>query len=166
MKAMRLTWPMALAVALPLLVPTAQAAPDEISLLRCRATADAAARLACYDALVLLPQSTSNSRAQALGTLGTPAAGPPVPAVALFGMEHQVDQQVKEVTSRIVGDFEGWGPRTKFRLENGQIWQVSDDSNAVYSLNSPKVKISRAVLSGFEMEIEGAKRAPRVRRLE
>jgi hypothetical protein len=163
MKAVKWLWPLALG----LLAHGAHADVDEISFLRCRPIADPGARLACYDALKLQPPSTAGAvRAAGAGAPALPGETVPVPAIALFGMEHQNDQQVKEINTRLIGIFEGWGPRTKFRLENGQVWQVSDDSNAVYSLKSPKVKISRAVLSGFEMEIEGAKRAPRVKRLE
>jgi hypothetical protein len=159
MNALRRWWPLALG----LWMQAAHADVDEIGFLRCRPIADAGARLACYDAVKLLPPSSAAPRPDAPVM---PVEILPVPAIALFGMEHQTDQQVKEVSSRIIGSFEGWGPRSKFRLENGQVWQISDDSNAVYSLKSPKVRISRAVLSGFEMEIEGAKRAPRVKRLE
>jgi hypothetical protein len=150
-------------LAVALLAPAAHAGVDEVSFLRCRSVPDAAARLACYDALVWQPQPGAAARAD---TAPMPGQTLPVPAIALFGMEHQNDQQVKEISSRIVGNLDGWGPRSKFRLENGQVWQVSDDSSAVYNLKSPKVKISRALFGGFEMEIEGAKRAPRVKRLE
>lgn len=137
------------------------AAADDGALMRCRSVADNSARLACYDALV--PAAT-------LPTAGTALVSPPpAPAaatVATFGLEQQRDQQLKDISSRIVGDVDGWGPRTRFKLENGQVWQISDDSSAIYALKSPRVKISRAVFSGFEMEIEGAKRAPRVKRVE
>jgi hypothetical protein len=159
MKAWQWMWPLALVG----VAANAQAAIDEVSFLRCRPIADARARLACYDALELNAKPAFAPRND---TAPMPGETVPVPAIALFGMEHQNDQQVKEINSRIIGSFEGWGPRSKFRLENGQVWQISDDSNAVYALKSPKVRISRAVLSGFEMEIEGAKRAPRVKRLE
>jgi hypothetical protein len=130
---------------------------------RCRMITDNMARLNCYDTLLLpLPSGTLARSSDA----PLPGEIVPVPAVALFGMEHQSDRQVKEISSRIVGNFEGWGPRSRFRLENGQVWQISDESSGVYALKSPRVKIARAVLGGFEMEIEGANRAPRVKRLE
>jgi hypothetical protein len=129
---------------------------------RCRMISDNVARLNCYDSLVLpLP-----SGVLARPDMPLPGEIVPVPAVALFGMEHQNDRQVKEINTRVVGSFDGWGPRSRFRLENGQVWQISDESSAVYALKSPRVKIVRAVLGGFEMEIEGANRAPRVKRLE
>ncbi len=171
------------ATACTLGVTAAQA--DDAALQRCRAVPEAASRLACYDALPLAnagnASSTGSSTASTLSTQSTKQAPPPpvagaitvstttlrpAPTEAGFGLEQQRDRQVTQIVSRIVGVVEGWGPRTKFRLENGQVWQVSDDSSAVYNLKSPSVKIERAVLGGFEMEIEGAKRAPRVKRLE
>jgi hypothetical protein len=129
---------------------------------RCRLISDNVARLTCYDTLVLPLPAANSPRAD----VPLPGAIVPVPAVALFGMEHQNDRQVKDISTRILGNFEGWGPRSRFRMENGQVWQISDDSSAVYALKSPRVTISRAVFGGFEMEVEGANRAPRVKRLE
>jgi hypothetical protein len=143
-------------------VGSAGAAAQDNDVKRCRMIIDNVARLTCYDTLVLpLPSGT-------LARPDAPLPGEivPVPAVALFGMEHQSDRQVKEISSRIMGNFDGWGPRSRFRLENGHVWQISDESSAVYALKSPRVRIVRAVFGGFEMEIEGANRAPRVKRLE
>ncbi len=120
------------------------AAADDAALRACRAMADTAARLACYDALPL---------AAALGAALTQG----------FGRERKDD--VAEIVSHIPGLFEGWGPRTRFTLANGQVWQVEDGSSGVYALRDPKVTVRRAALSGFELEVEGAKRVPRVRRV-
>jgi hypothetical protein len=167
-----------------LLLSCGQAATaDDAALQRCRALPEAAPRLACYDALPLANAGSAGSTvtANTLSTQSAKQAPPPLvagatsvstttlrpaPTEAGFGLEQQRDQQVTKIVSRVVGVVDGWGPRTQFRLENGQVWQVTDDTSAVYNLKSPKVKIERAVLGGFEMEIEGAKRAPRVKRLE
>ena len=50
--------------------------------------------------------------------------------------------------------------------QTGQTWQVSDGSSASYYLRDPKVTVRRAPLGGFDMEIEGARKSPRVRRVE
>jgi hypothetical protein len=160
---------------------------NDNALQRCRAMTESAARLACYDALPIAgavagvaANAAATAGANSVATTQLNAAAPgattlstttlraaPVAATeAGFGLEQKRDEQLKVIVSRIVGPVEGWGPRTRFRLENGQVWQVSDDSTAVYNLKSPNVKIERAVLGGFEMEIEGAKRAPRVKRVE
>ena len=89
-------------------------AADDAALHRCRALADAPARLACYDALPL-------------------AAAPAAPATgaATFGMETR-QPEVAAITTHIEGRFEGWQPGSRIRLANGQLWQVSDGSTGAY----------------------------------
>jgi hypothetical protein len=58
--------------------------------------------------------------------------------------------------SRIVGTFNGYGPRTFFHLENGQVWRpVNDDVVKFPPTQNPSVVIYRSVL-GFKMFIERA----------
>jgi hypothetical protein len=148
---------------------------DEAGLKRCRAVADSQARLACYDALPVAGSAAPSapsapSAAVAPAAPAAPPAAAPAPAAppappAGFGLEHSAAAP-QAVVSSIPGAFEGWEPRQRFRLANGQTWQVADDSQGVYSLRDPRVTIRRALLGGFVMEIEGAKRTLRVRRVE
>lgn len=137
------------------------AAANELQ--RCRAIADPAARLACYDALAAAPQAPTAAAA-------TPAAAPaakPADAVASFGFENRLPTEAPDtITSHLAGRFEGWGATTMFRLANGQVWQVIDGSSAFYWLENPKVTLRRAMMGTFFLEIEGAARAPRVKRLQ
>jgi hypothetical protein len=151
--------PLLLLLTLPLLA----AAADDAQLLRCRALGDGAARLACYDALPVVA-------AAAAIVAPAPAVKPPPPAAAAataasFGLE-ATRGELPEITSSLPGRFEGWGPRSRFKLANGQVWQVADDSSGVYDLDNPKVTVRRAALGSYMLEIEGARRAPRVRRVE
>ena len=136
------------------------AAADETALRRCRTLADAPARLACYDAL---PLTALTAPAAAATPSATPASTPPV--AATFGLQ-RADETVLEIVSSIPGLFEGWRAGDRIRLANGQLWQVSDDSTAVYDLRDPKVTVRRAAMGTFVLDIEGARRLPRVRRLE
>lgn len=137
----------------------------------CRAVTDTAARLACYDALPL-PGGAVAAPAPAAKPTGagvTPAPAAPAAATAPaaapnFGQERRDEPQALQ--SSIPGFFEGWGPRTRIRLANGQVWQVVDDSQGVYALTNAKVTVRRAMLGGFVLEIEGANKTPRVRRVE
>jgi hypothetical protein len=142
---------------------------DEAGLKRCRALADGQARLACYDALpVAAPPATAPAPTTAPPAAPSPVAArpPPPPAPpATFGLDKPAAAP-ETIASTIPGAFEGWGPRQRFRLANGQVWQVADDSNGVYDLRDPQVTIRRAVLGGFVMEIEGVRRTLRVRRVE
>ena len=139
-------------------------AADDAGLRACRALAETAARLACYDALPLaaLPSAVP-------GPAAVPAQVPvpaPAPAAAAQAFGRARTDDLIEVVSHIPGNFEGWGPRTRFTLANGQVWQVVDDSSGVYALRDPKVTVRRAAISGYELDIEGARRVPRVRRID
>jgi hypothetical protein len=148
----------------------AQSAGD---LQRCRDMKDAAARLACYDAIPLGSGAPATPGAQQrasapVASAPTSAAAPRAPQATDFGLERRVEQQreeIKTMESRILGPVDGWEPNTRFTLENGQVWQVSDDSRAFGNANNPKVKISRGTFGTFFLEIEGINAAPRVRRV-
>ena len=121
---------------------------------------DAAARLACYDAIPL-------SVAPAAPAPGPAAAAPPA---ASFGLESRpspaATPEVVSIDNAIDGPFDGWLPRGQLKLANGQVWEVSDGSQAAYDLKSPKVKITRGVSGSFFMAIEGVAQTPRVRRIK
>lgn len=165
-----------LSVAAALLLPAAMAqAPDTAALQRCRAISEAAARLACYDALPLgtAPRVSAAPAAPATPAVAPPAAVAPAPptvapaapaAVQAFGRERRDEPEA--ISSQITGAFEGWGPTSRIKLANGQVWQVVDGSEGVYFLQNPKVTVRRALMGGFQLDIEGAKRMPRVRRVE
>ncbi len=130
------------------------------ALRQCRTLQDAVARLACYDAMPLLPGSPSATAAAP--AMPTPDLAAPL---ASFGLPRS-DDKVLELVSSIAGAFEGWQKGSRIRLANGQVWQVTDDSSAIYALQSPKVTVRRAALGSFVLDIEGANRTPRVRRVE
>jgi len=166
---------------------TAVHAATDADLLRCRALADNAARLACYDALVASPAAATAPAAAgtaaaaptaAVAAAAAPAAAPaaaaaapvavPAPAQRVeFGFEARAWQQGADfIESRILGRFEGWEPNARIRLENGQVWQITDDSRGVMIATDPKVKVSRGSFGTFFLEIEGKRQAPRVKRVE
>jgi hypothetical protein len=69
------------------------------------------------------------------------------------------------IESQLTGLVEGWGPRSLFKLANGQVWQVIDGSSAVLYLKDPKVKIRRGAMGTFVLEIDGTNETARVNRL-
>ena len=147
-----------LALILPLLACGAARA-DDAALRRCRALAEPAARLACYDAVPLA----------AVPAVAAPASSAlPAPggvAATDFGLDRPVDK-TQEITSRIVGRFEGWRPGERIRLANGQVWQISDDSARAHYVDNPKVRIRRGALGSFYLEIQGTNVSPRVKRVQ
>lgn len=101
--------------------------------------------------------------AAAREAVAAPATASPA---AQFGLEGKAPAAaLSQIETQLLGDFEGWESRTIFRLANGQAWQVDDDSNAAYALRSPKVTIRRGMFGAFYLEVDGAKRSPRVKRL-
>jgi hypothetical protein len=150
----------------------------------CRGMTDAAARLAYYDALPLptaapaataatvAPAATVPPAAPATARAAVPALGPAPGAPpadageAGFGLLGPARGEVAALRSSVAGRFEGWGPRSRIRLANGQVWEVTDDSTAATWLADPKVVVRRAALGSFLLEVVGLNRTARVKRVE
>ncbi len=159
-------------ILLAVLMVSNVALANDVAILRCRGIAEAAPRLACYDAMeVTAKVVTAPTKPVAVAPQLATAVAPAVVAkseVEKFGL---VDKAVKKdeldvVESTIPGSFEGWEATTVFRLANGQVWRVSDDSAKLHYVDNPKVKITRGAFGAFYMEIQGTKIAPRVKRLQ
>lgn len=147
----------------------------------CRSISDDVARLACYDALDVKEQANAKSDEASNAMPPAPAAVPvtTTPAatstdnasaepqkIAEFGLEKKLAEQVESISSRIPGRFTGWQAKSKITLENGQIWQVVDGSRGQYLLENPQVKIERGVFGSFFLNIEGANKSPKVKRIQ
>lgn len=138
------------------------------SLQACRALTDPAARLACYDALPL-PAAAPAPAATAAPAAAAPVApaAPAATAQSNFGLEAKTAQDAPDaIDSSIEGRFEGWDGKTRIKLANGQVWQVTDGSHGVLNLSNPKVRVRRGVFGAFYMDIEGTNRSPKVRRVQ
>ena len=156
------------------LAGAACAQTGDADLRRCRGIADAALRLACYDALPLAPPAATGAAAAAApapAAVAAPVTAPvpasaPAAAEAAFGLRRS-SESLQEIRSHIPGRFDGWSRNTRIRLANGQVWLVIDDGRASYdNLQDVKVTIHRAMLGSFLMEFEGLSGTPRVRRIE
>ncbi|MHA4871512.1 hypothetical protein ACXZ1M_27870 [Duganella sp. PWIR1] len=150
-----------------LLAVSGSALAADADLLRCRTIADVAGRVACYDAIpVTTTALVAAAQAAAPAQASTPAAAP----AANFGLSASQMRKSDEpnfIESTLLGRIEGWSPSTQFRLANGQIWRVADDSaGSVNEIENPKVKITRNNLGSMFLEIEGTNQAPRVRRVQ
>jgi hypothetical protein len=145
---------------LPLLLLSSTAAADDAALLHCRTITDALARLACYDALPVAGAEAKAAPEQAATARKS--------AQELFGMEAAIAPPagLPAIETSIPGHFEGWGPDSRFRLANGQIWQVADGSSRIYDVDNPKVTIARGMLGAFYLSLVGDNRTVRVRRIQ
>lgn len=159
---------------LALLLASIPALADDAALLRCRAIQDAAARLACYDALPVTageskaaPAQRAEPRAQPRSEPRAEPRAPERQAPAQFGLENRPNPvELESIESYIPGNFEGWQPNQRLTLANGQVWQISDGSTRRLYRTNPKVTIRRGLLGSFFLDIEGDNNSPRVRRLQ
>ncbi len=149
---------------------------NDVAILRCRDIAQAAPRLACYDAMEVAPKVGAPPSKVAAASVAAAVAKPVATAavavakteVEKFGL---VDKAAKKdeldvIESSIAGSFEGWEATTLFRLTNGQVWRVADDSARPHYVENPKIRITRGAFGAFYMEIQGTKIAPRVKRVQ
>jgi hypothetical protein len=72
---------------------------------------------------------------------------------------------LEEISTRLSNLLDGWDAQTHFQLANGQVWRVTDGSRGVYALDRPAVRIRRALLGSYLMDIEGVNQVIRVRRV-
>lgn len=138
---------------LALLLISSTAWADDAAILRCRGMAEASARLACYDAIVVQTSEEKVRQSEAIQR-------------ERFGLEAQDKTAPEAIESTIPGHFDGWPPGASIRLANGQVWRVSDGSSGIHYIDNPKVRIRRGVFGAFYLEIEGTNRSPRVVRVE
>jgi hypothetical protein len=157
--------------AMPLSGPAPAAAPAAATAASTAAAKPAAIATATAAATAATAPAPSPAPAAAPALIGAVAVAPavapttgPSPQAERFGLDTG-KEVLQSISSSLPGPFAGWGPRTRFVLANGQVWQVADGSSAVYGLHNPKVVVRKAFMSGFELEIEGVNQVPRVRRV-
>ena len=153
---------------LALMLVSTAALADDGAMLRCRQLSDSPARLACYDAIPLgAAVAATAATAAATGTPAVAAAPTKADLERSFGQEQAVAPiKIDSIESYINGEFDGWVPNQRIRLANGQVWMIADDSQENLSLTNPKVKIERGLMGSIFMDIDGARSAPRVKRVK
>ena len=167
---------------LVLLAVSGSALADDRALLHCRTIADMAGRVACYDAIPvaaagapkaavpMAPAASGAAAAMPASAAPTAQAAPAVSPETGFGMEAVAKRKTEtpsSIESTVVGTIGGWGPNTRFKLANGQVWRVVDDSSEWFiERTNPKVVLTRNAIGTIFFEVDGAKQPPRVRRVE
>ncbi|MCC6070058.1 hypothetical protein ACFSQU_03890 [Massilia sp. GCM10020059] len=121
---------------------------DEAAFFRCRDISDDSKRLACYDA-VKKPTAAQKRELQEQA----------------FGLAPK-RPEIETIQSHIPGGFEGWQAEQRIRLANGQVWQVVDDSEGVVIGKDLKATVARGAMGAMYMEIDGARKSPRVKRVK
>src|SRR5256885_7051999 len=129
---------------------------DDAAILRCRAIAEASARLSCYDTIPLSPA----------GSVAAP--GPHKATPQEFGLERKqmVTEELNEIESYIPGHFGDVRTNTHIHLANGQVWKIVEGNTRLYDLTDPKVTINRGLLGAYYLSVERDNRTLRVIRLQ
>lgn len=149
--------------------PAPQAYKD---LVACKAIADPAARLACFDAQVgKLEQATAAGEVvvtdrAAVRETKKGLFGFKLPTLGLFGGGDEDKDEVKEIQGTVASartfGYGAW----RITLEDGSVWEQTDSERLVFDpRKGDKVRIYRAALGSFRMNVDG-QRAIRVRRVE
>lgn len=102
-------------------------------------------------------------QAPACGAAQAAAAAPSAAAPTTAAASPASDS----ITAHIAGDFHGWSGNTRFTLDNGQVWEQTDDAVVtVGRVTNPKVTISRGLFNSYYMSVEGVDDTVQVKRIK
>ncbi len=79
--------------------------------------------------------------------------------------EEVIEVERQGMTTRIVGQFNGWSGRTRFELENGQVFEQRRPGRWKTSLDNPEVRVSQNFMGSYELEVLSEGRSIGVRRV-
>jgi hypothetical protein len=115
-------------------------APAPEALAACAALVDDGHRLACYDAVVRVRAPAPVASPTPAGTV-SPAAG-----LSGFGtvtpVPHALDGP-SNISVRVTGHLDGLRKGVQFKLDNGQVWECTDDLVYHYTADNPAATIRR-----------------------
>ncbi len=138
----------------------------------CKAIADPAGRLACYDQLNAPPASPAPA-APAIKPAAEPAAAAaatPTPVeTERFGAETlpaKPGEVPEAIESRISGLFKGWEKDTEFKLDNGQVWRCVNCRDVYYQVENPAVTVKRGFMGNYWLQVEGLNTRATVKRIK
>ena len=89
-------------------------------------------------------------------------------APTLIETNEEVQQaaQEHEITSALVPPFNGWSGNTRFRLDNGQVWQQRRGGNYAHHGDDLRVTISKNFMGYFKMTLLSNGKSVQVSRKE
>lgn len=71
-----------------------------------------------------------------------------------------------EISSQLIGDFNGWSGNNVFVLENGMVWEQAEAGTySVSNVENPEVRIRPGMFGSWQLQVEGYNRRLRVRRV-
>lgn len=147
------------------LMASSAALADDTAMRACRTVTESDARLNCYDKIELGAAAPVRPAGIKQAPALTPQQSFGLPAAPLAVQARP--EQIDAIESTIVGNFDGWGPTTTFKLANGQRWKIIDGSEAILpNSDHQHIKIKRNFLGTLFMEVQGSNQSPKVRRVE
>jgi hypothetical protein len=141
------------------------------ALVRCRAIADAAARLSCFDSAAANLQQAAERRdlvvvdREQVRENRRRLFGLPIPGLGgLLGGGDDDEEEVNFIESPVASATQGGDGRWVVRLQDGSIW-VQTDNLTIVGRPRPgqRVRVERAALGSYRMRVNGQP-AVRVRR--
>lgn len=168
-------------------------AAADAQLQHCRSIGDAAARLACYDALtpavVSAPAAASPAAVDIAAPVPptaapAPTASAPTEAAAAttatandaatdanFGAEALRRKEItaaspEQLQARVVGTVDTLFRGSRLKLDNGQVWQYLDSRELLLDLRDPAVTIERNFIGSYWMHFDGHRTSIKVRRIQ
>lgn len=92
---------------------------------------------------------------------------PDIEHPGLFGFG-ALAARTPEIEATLDGSFTGWSRGTRFRLDNGQVWETvsAERFRPVRPVDRPVVTIRRMAFGSFMLRVEGYNASVRVRRIE
>ena len=166
----------AVAAALPLTVAAAkpakvQSRPEAFdALVRCRAIADAAQRLQCFDSAAAALEQAAESRElvvvdrKQVRETKRNLFGLDIPNLNPFGGGPDEDSEaVNSIEGVVASSFRGGDNRWVVRLEDGGTWGQTDSRPLLRPRPGDKVKIVRAAMGSYMMRV-GSQPGVRVKR--
>lgn len=136
-------------------------------------------RLECYDRFFSQRGDSSEYRSEMRETApvssrrttetarrGAEPQRPPASPEDSFGRDRSMlDMGGEEMSSTALGDFRYWQEGQRIELDNGQVWEITNDTNLFFKASNPRVTIEKGFFSSFYMHIDGVSKSLRVRRV-
>ncbi len=87
-------------------------------------------------------------------------------APVLQAENEEVIEVVKRgMTSKILGQFNGWSGKTRFVLENGQVFEQRRPGRWKISLDNPEVLVTQNLMGAYVLEVVSEGKSIGVRRI-
>lgn len=148
-------------------------------LAKCATKRTAAEKLACYEALTVVPEPAVESRAAAARTAPEPNSRAPA-AVASegrpnvpddLGAEHlggdEEQSNPSTVTAIVSGVTESGSGKLYFHFANGQVWRQIEPRRFHYPKNQAfEVTVSQGMMGDYRLRVGGEGPMTRIRRVE